>query len=160
MPSLAEILEAKRRAKAKEQMQTAQALAEPKMAKAEPEPEPEPLEEPEPAKPAEPSKFAQNLADKLRGMAQEQDWLDVEQSANSLSEILSVILDLPYCPDVFISECIDHAACALEHQKNQYLQDVLNGKKQSGKKAKNVPSVTTVASLDTLSDDDFFILGA
>lgn len=108
----------------------------------------------------EPPQFAKNLADELRSMAQEQDWLDVEQSANSLNEILSVILDLPYPPDVFIDECIDNAACALENQKNRYLHDVLNGKKQSGKRQKasaDMSPLQQAIELDKLGDDDIFV---
>ena len=104
--------------------------------------------------------FAKNLAEELRSMAQEQDWLDVEQSANSLNEILSVILDLPYPPDVFIDECIDNAAIALENQKNRYLHDVLNGKKQSGKRQKasaDMSPLQQAIELDKLGDDDIFV---
>lgn len=108
----------------------------------------------------EPPQFAKNLAEELRSMAQEQDWLDVEQSANSLNEILSVILDLPYPPDVFIDECIDNAAIALENQKNRYLHDVLNGKKQSGKRQKasaDMSPLQQAIELDKLGDDDIFV---
>lgn len=108
----------------------------------------------------EPPQFAKNLANELRSMAQEQDWLDVEQSANSLNEILSVILDLPYPPDVFIDECIDNAAIALENQKNRYLHDVLNGKKQSGKRQKasaDMSPLQQAIELDKLGDDDIFV---
>lgn len=110
--------------------------------------------------PSEVPQFAQNLADELKAMAQEQDWLDVEQSANSLNEILSVIFDLPYPPDVFIDECVDNAACALEAQKNRYLHDVLNGKKQSGKRQKvsgDMSPLQQAVELDKLSDDDIFV---
>lgn len=110
--------------------------------------------------PQETPQFAKNLANELRSMAQEQDWLDVEQSANSLNEILSVIFDLPYPPDVFIDECIDNAACALEAQKNRYLHDVLNGKKQSGKRQKasaDMSPLQQAIELDKLSDDDIFV---
>ena len=110
--------------------------------------------------PQEPPQFAKNLAEELSSMAQEQDWLDVEQSANSLNEILSVILDLPYPPDVFIDECIDNAACALENQKNRYLHDVLNGKKQSGKRQKasaDMSPLQQAIELDKLGDDDIFV---
>jgi hypothetical protein len=110
--------------------------------------------------PQEPPQFAKNLAEELRSMAQEQDWLDVEQSANSLNEILSVILDLPYPPDVFIDECIDRAAIALENQKNRYLHDVLNGKKQSGKRQKasaDMSPLQQAIELDKLGDDDIFV---
>lgn len=110
--------------------------------------------------PSEVPQFAKNLANELKAMAQEQDWLDVEQSANSLSEILSVILDLPYPPDVFIDECVDNAACALEAQKNRYLCDVLNGKKQSGKRLKasaGMSPLQQAVALDKLDDDDIFV---
>lgn len=110
--------------------------------------------------PQEPPQFAKNLANELKAMAQEQDWLDVEQSANSLNEILSVIFDLPYPPDVFIDECIDNAACALEAQKNRYLHDVLNGKKQSGKRQKasaDMSPLQQAIELDKLGDDDIFV---
>lgn len=168
MPTLEEILEAKRKAKAKAQLVGSPATV-PATATATPTatapvivqhaimPAATPaMSEKEEA----PSQFATTLADKLRSMAQQQDWEDVEQSANSLSEILSVILSLPYCPDVFIDECIDNAACSLESQKNQYLRDVLNGKKQSGKRNKNVPSITTTASIDALDIDDLFVMGS
>ena len=130
---------------------------------AEPKKDAEPVSTPsEPQKPTtqEPPQFARNLAEELRSMAQEQDWLDVEQSANSLNEILSVILDLPYPPDVFIDECIDNAACALEAQKNRYLHDVLNGKKQSGKRQKasaDMSPLQQAIELDKLGDDDIFV---
>lgn len=110
--------------------------------------------------PSEVPQFAKNLANELKAMAQEQDWLDVEQSANSLSEILSVIFDLPYPPDVFIDECIDNAACALEAQKNRYLHNVLNGKKQSGKRikaSKDMSPLQQAVALDKLDDDDIFV---
>lgn len=121
-----------------------------------------PSETAAPAKPvpSEVPQFAKNLANELRSMAQEQDWLDVEQSANSLNEILSVIFDLPYPPDVFIDECIDNAACALEAQKNRYLHDVLNGKKQSGKRQKasaDMSPLQQAIELDKLGDDDIFV---
>lgn len=115
--------------------------------------------EPAPAASAVPQ-FAKNLSEELKSMAQEQDWLDVEQSANSLNEILSVIFDLPYPPDVFIDECIDNAACALEAQKNRYLHDVLNGKKQSGKRQKasaDMSPLQQAIELDKLGDDDIFV---
>ena len=146
-----------------------EAKEEPKIAVAEPKKDAEPVSTPsestapaKPAKPAtqEPPQFARNLAEELRSMAQEQDWLDVEQSANSLNEILSVILDLPYPPDVFIDECIDNAACALENQKNRYLHDVLNGKKQSGKRQKasaDMSPLQQAIELDKLGDDDIFV---
>ena len=124
----------------------------------------EPKKDAEPVStPSEPTpvpQFAKNLAEELKSMAQEQDWLDVEQSANSLNEILSVILDLPYPPDVFIDECIDNAACALEAQKNRYLHDVLNGKKQSGKRQKasaDMSPLQQAIELDKLGDDDIFV---
>ena len=122
----------------------------------------EPTASAQPAKPApqEPPQFAKNLAEELKSMAQEQDWLDVEQSANSLNEILSVILDLPYPPDVFIDECIDNAAIALENQKNRYLHDVMNGKKQSGKRQKasaDMSPLQQAIELDKLGDDDIFV---
>ena len=122
------------------------------------EPVSTPSNAPQPATPV--PQFAKNLANELRSMAQEQDWLDVEQSANSLNEILSVILDLPYPPDVFIDECIDNAACALEAQKNRYLHDVLNGKKQSGKRQKasaDMSPLQQAIELDKLGDDDIFV---
>lgn len=146
---------------AKEEPKTAVAvaIAEPKK---DAKPVSTPSEVPQPATPVpqEPPQFAKNLADELRSMAQEQDWLDVEQSANSLNEILSVILDLPYPPDVFIDECIDNAACALEAQKNRYLHDVLNGKKQSGKRQKasaDMSPLQQAIELDKLGDDDIFV---
>ena len=113
-----------------------------------------------PSEPTPVPQFARNLAEELHSMAQEQDWLDVEQSANSLNEILSVIFDLPYPPDVFIDECIDNAACALEAQKNRYLHDVLNGKKQSGKRQKasaDMSPLQQAIELDKLGDDDIFV---
>ena len=146
----------------KEEPKVAIAVAEPKK-DAEPVSTPS---EPTATVPSNPSEatpvpqFAKNLAEELRSMAQEQDWLDVEQSANSLNEILSVILDLPYPPDVFIDECIDNAAIALENQKNRYLHDVLNGKKQSGKRQKasaDMSPLQQAIELDKLGDDDIFV---
>ena len=135
---------------------------EPTIGVSEPKKDAEPVStpsEPTPA-PSEVPQFAKNLSEELKSMAQEQDWLDVEQSANSLNEILSVILDLPYPPDVFIDECIDNAACALEAQKNRYLHDVLNGKKQSGKRQKasaDMSPLQQAIELDKLGDDDIFV---
>ena len=135
---------------------------EPTIGVSEPKKDAEPVStpsEPTPA-PSDVPQFAKNLSEELKSMAQEQDWLDVEQSANSLNEILSVILDLPYPPDVFIDECIDNAACALEAQKNRYLHDVLNGKKQSGKRQKasaDMSPLQQAIELDKLGDDDIFV---
>lgn len=128
------------------------------VAVAEPKTDAKPVSTPSNAPPV--PQFAKNLSEELKAMAQEQDWLDVEQSANSLNEILSVILDLPYPPDVFIDECIDNAACALEAQKNRYLHDVLNGKKQSGKRQKasaDMSPLQQAIELDKLGDDDIFV---
>lgn len=141
----------------KEEPKTAIAVA-----VAEPKKDAEPVSTPSNDPPAtqEPPQFAKNLSEELKSMAQEQDWLDVEQSANSLNEILSVILDLPYPPDVFIDECIDNAAYALENQKNRYLHDVLNGKKQSGKRQKasaDMSPLQQAIELDKLGDDDIFV---
>ena len=88
------------------------------------------------------------------------DLLAWSEFPDSLNEILSVILDLPYPPDVFIDECIDNAACALEAQKNRYLHDVLNGKKQSGKRQKasaDMSPLQQAIELDKLGDDDIFV---
>lgn len=172
MPTLQEILAAKKLAQAKAMANSASASASavPNPSPTVPVPNPVPVQEsntdakpvftPSEPAPQEPPQFARNLANELKAMAQEQDWLDVEQSANSLNEILSVIFDLPYPPDVFIDECIDNAACALEAQKNRYLHDVLNGKKQSGKRQKasaDMSPLQQAIELDKLSDDDIFV---
>ena len=174
MPTLQEILAAKKLAQAKATATAPAPTTAPVPSKvvqgtavvAPTEPVVEPVKE-EPEKDAKPvstpsevPQFAKNLSDELKAMAQEQDWLDVEQSANSLNEILSVIFDLPYPPDVFIDECIDNAACALEAQKNRYLHDVLNGKKQSGKRQKasaDMSPLQQAIELDKLGDDDIFV---
>ena len=180
MPTLQEILAAKKLAQAK--ANSASAVPVPNTSPTVPAPVPSAVQESKtdakpvstPSEPAppfevsttdkptpqEPPQFARNLAEELRSMAQEQDWLDVEQSANSLNEILSVIFDLPYPPDVFIDECIDNAACALEAQKNRYLHDVLNGKKHSGKRQKasaDMSPLQQAIELDKLGDDDIFV---
>lgn len=121
--------------------------------------EPASASEPEMSERSEPCvpKFAEDFLDELREMASQQDYEDVEQSANSLAEILNVVLSLPYTPDVFIDECVDNAAQALDNQKRIYIQRVLSGEKQSG--ARNRKKATAVAMKVDLSNDDLFVLG-
>ena len=164
MPTLQEILAAKRLAKQKEQQQVQATNGNEAGTDTKPvstlSEVVSPMQSQSQSQPQSVPQFATNLANELRSMAQEQDWEDVEQSANSLAEILAVILDLPYPPDVFISDCIDHAATALENQKNQYLRDVLNGKKQSGKRQKASADLSPLQQsieLDKLTDDDIFV---
>ena len=64
--------------------------------------------------------YATGLLDELREMASQEDFADVELSAASLAEIMAVVQDLPYPPNIFIDECLDAAVTALESEKRVY----------------------------------------
>ena len=65
----------------------------------------------------------------FRELATQEDFSDVELSAASLAEIMSVVQELPYPPNVFIDECLDAAVTALENQKRVYtnIEDTVTG---------------------------------
>ena len=80
--------------------------------------------------------------------------MDVELSAQSLAETMSAVMAIPYPPDVFINQCVEYASQALENQKRVYMQRVLSGERQSGKrdKKKAVAVAMTITNLDNLFD--------
>ena len=151
MPTIDELLKARaaRQAQAKAQSQSAQE------AKPAPAPAPVPKVEPKP----QPSSdnlptYAPALQDRLKNMADEEDYMDVELSAQSLAETMSAVMAIPYPPDVFIDQCVEYASQALENQKRVYMQRVLSGERQSGKrdKKKAVAVAMTITNLDNLFD--------
>lgn len=99
--------------------------------------------------------YATGLLDELREMASQEDFADVELSAASLAEIMAVVQDLPYPPDIFIDECLDAAVTALENQKRVYIQRVMSGEKQSGiRNKKKAVALALDISLDDLRSSD------
>lgn len=151
MPTIDELLKARaaRQAQAKAQSQSAQE------AKPAPAPAPAPKVEPKP----QPSSdnlptYAPALQDRLKNLADEEDYMDVELSAQSLAETMSAVMAIPYPPDVFIDQCVEYASQALENQKRVYMQRVLSGERQSGKrdKKKAVAVAMTITNLDNLFD--------
>jgi hypothetical protein len=99
--------------------------------------------------------YATGLLDELREMASQEDFADVELSAASLAEIMAVVQDLPYPPDIFIDECLDVAVTALENQKRVYIQRVMSGEKQSGiRNKKKAVALALDISLDDLRSSD------
>lgn len=98
--------------------------------------------------------YAPALQDRLKGLADEEDYMDVELSAQSLAETMSAVMAIPYPPDVFIDQCVEYASQALENQKRVYMQRVLSGERQSGKrdKKKAVAVAMTITNLDNLFD--------
>ena len=99
--------------------------------------------------------YATGLLDELREMASQEDFADVELSAASLAEIMAVVQDLPYPPDIFIDECLDAAVTALENQKRVYIQRVMSGEKQSGiRNKKKAVALALDISLDDLKSPD------
>ena len=99
--------------------------------------------------------YAKDLLDDLRELATQEDFSDVELSAASLAEIMSVVQELPYPPDIFINECLDAAVTALENQKRVYIQRVMSGEKQSGiRNKKKAVALAIDINLDDLRNSD------
>lgn len=99
--------------------------------------------------------YAKGLLDDLRELATQEDFADVELSAASLAEIMSVVQELPYPPDIFIDECLDAAVTALENQKRVYIQRVMSGEKQSGiRNKKKAVALAIDINLDDLRNSD------
>lgn len=159
MPTIDELLKARaaRQAQAKAQSQAAP-TTEPTTAptsaptskvevKAEPQPQPKDNSGALPT-------YAPALQERLKGLADEEDYMDVELSAQSLAETMSAVMAIPYPPDVFINQCVEYASQALENQKRVYIQRVLSGERQSGKrdKKKAVAVAMTITNLDDLFD--------
>jgi hypothetical protein len=160
MPTIDELLKARaaRQAQAKVQSQsapeaqrveptTASTSAPAPTSKVEPQPKPQPSSDNLPL-------YAPALQDRLKGLADEEDYMDVELSAQSLAETMSAVMAIPYPPDVFIDQCVEYASQALENQKRVYMQRVLSGERQSGKrdKKKAVAVAMTITNLDNLFD--------
>ena len=149
MPTIDELLKARaaRQAQAKAQSQSA-----PTAQKVEPIAQPTP----QPTTPSSDSlpQYAPALQDRLKSLADEEDYMDVELSAQSLAETMSAVMAIPYPPDVFIDQCVEYASQALENQKRVYMQRVLSGERQSGKrdKKKAVAVAMTITNLDNLFD--------
>ena len=151
MPTIDELLKARaaRQAQAKVQSQSAPE-AKPKV---EPIAQPTPQSKPQPSSDNLPP-YAPALQDRLKNLADEEDYMDVELSAQSLAETMSAVMAIPYPPDVFIDQCVEYASQALENQKRVYMQRVLSGERQSGKrdKKKAVAVAMTITNLDNLFD--------
>ena len=151
MPTIDELLKARaaRQAQAKVQSQSA-----PEAQRVEPiaQPTPQPTT-PKPASDSLPA-YAPALQERLKNLADEEDYMDVELSAQSLAETMSAVMAIPYPPDVFIDQCVEYASQALENQKRVYMQRVLSGERQSGKrdKKKAVAVAMTITNLDNLFD--------
>lgn len=150
MPTIDELLKARaaRQAQAKVQSQSA-----PEAQKVEPIAQPTPQPKPQPSSDNLPA-YAPALQDRLKSLADEEDYMDVELSAQSLAETMSAVMAIPYPPDVFIDQCVEYASQALENQKRVYMQRVLSGERQSGKrdKKKAVAVAMTITNLDNLFD--------
>ena len=150
MPTIDELLKARaaRQAQAKVQSQSAQEAQ-----KVEPIAQPTPAPQPKDNSAALPQ-YAPALQDRLKNLADEEDYMDVELSAQSLAETMSAVMAIPYPPDVFIDQCVEYASQALENQKRVYMQRVLSGERQSGKrdKKKAVAVAMTITNLDNLFD--------
>lgn len=150
MPTIDELLKARaaRQAQAKAQSRSQSA---PEAQKVETTTAPKPKVEPNSA--ALPP-YAPALQDRLKNLADEEDYMDVELSAQSLAETMSAVMAIPYPPDVFIDQCVEYASQALENQKRVYMQRVLSGERQSGKrdKKKAVAVAMTITNLDNLFD--------
>ena len=116
---------------------------------------PAPASEASPAPAPEVPAYAKGLLDDLRELATQEDFSDVELSAASLAEIMSVVQELPYPPNVFIDECLDAAVTALENQKRVYIQRVMSGEKQSGiRNKKKAVALAIDINLDDLRNSD------
>ena len=148
MPTIDELLRARAARQAQAKVQGA-----PTAQKVEPIAQPAPQPKPQPAQDNLPP-YAPALQDRLKSMADEEDYMDVELSAQSLAETMSAVMAIPYPPDVFIDQCVEYASQALENQKRVYMQRVLSGERQSGKrdKKKAVAVAMTITNLDNLFD--------
>ena len=147
MPTIDELLKARAARQAQAKAQSAPTA-----------PKVEPIAQPTP-QPTTPSSdnlptYAPALQDRLKNLADEEDYMDVELSAQSLAETMSAVMAIPYPPDVFIDQCVEYASQALENQKRVYMQRVLSGERQSGKrdKKKAVAVAMTITNLDNLFD--------
>lgn len=154
MPTIDELLKARAARQAQVKAQSA-----PTAQKVEPIAQPTPQPQPKVEAKAEPKQnalppYAPALQDRLKTMADEEDYMDVELSAQSLAETMSAVMAIPYPPDVFIDQCVEYASQALENQKRVYMQRVLSGERQSGKrdKKKAVAVAMTITNLDNLFD--------
>ena len=149
MPTIDELLKARaaRQAQAKTQSQSAPKVEQTTT------PAPTSKVEPKPAQDNLPT-YAPALQDRRKSLADEEDYMDVELSAQSLAETMSAVMAIPYPPDVFIDQCVEYASQALENQKRVYMQRVLSGERQSGKrdKKKAVAVAMTITNLDNLFD--------
>ena len=147
MPTIDELLKARAARQAQAKVQSAQE------AKPAPAPTPKVEVKAEP-KPDNLPPYAPALQDRLKSLADEEDYMDVELSAQSLAETMSAVMAIPYPPDVFIDQCVEYASQALENQKRVYMQRVLSGERQSGKrdKKKAVAVAMTITNLDNLFD--------
>ena len=150
MPTIDELLKARAARQAQAKVQSVPE-AKPKV-----EPIAQPTPQPTTPKPASDSlpAYAPALQDRLKNLADEEDYMDVELSAQSLAETMSAVMAIPYPPDVFIDQCVEYASQALENQKRVYMQRVLSGERQSGKrdKKKAVAVAMTITNLDNLFD--------
>ena len=118
-------------------------------------PAPAPASEASSAPTPEVPAYAKGLLDDLRELATQEDFSDVELSAASLAEIMSVVQELPYPPDIFIDKCLDAAVTALENQKRVYIQRVMSGEKQSGiRNKKKAVALAIDINLDDLRNSD------
>ena len=147
MPTIDELLKA--RAARQAQVKAQSAPTSPKV-----EPIAQPTPQPTTPKPDNLPPYAPALQDRLKSLADEEDYMDVELSAQSLAETMSAVMAIPYPPDVFIDQCVEYASQALENQKRVYMQRVLSGERQSGKrdKKKAVAVAMTITNLDNLFD--------
>ena len=148
MPTIDELLKARAARQAQAKAQSA-----PTAQKVEPIAQPTPEPKPQPSSDSLPT-YAPALQDRLKSLADEEDYMDVELSAQSLAETMSAVMAIPYPPDVFIDQCVEYASQALENQKRVYMQRVLSGERQSGKrdKKKAVAVAMTITNLDNLFD--------
>lgn len=164
MPTIDELLKARAARQAQAKVQSQGAPTAPKVeptttptstptSKVEAKVETKPTPKVEPNSGALPP-YAPALQDRLKGLADEEDYMDVELSAQSLAETMSAVMAIPYPPDVFIDQCVEYASQALENQKRVYMQRVLSGERQSGKrdKKKAVAVAMTITNLDNLFD--------
>lgn len=147
MPTIDELLKARAARQAQAKVQSA-----PTAQKVEPIAQPTP--QPTTPKSDNLPPYAPALQERLKSLADEEDYMDVELSAQSLAETMSAVMAIPYPPDVFIDQCVEYASQALENQKRVYMQRVLSGERQSGKrdKKKAVAVAMTITNLDNLFD--------
>ena len=153
MPTIDELLKARAARQAQAKVQSQSQSAQKVEQTTTPAPAPTSKVEPKPAQDNLPT-YAPALQDRLKNLADEEDYMDVELSAQSLAETMSAVMAIPYPPDVFIDQCVEYASQALENQKRVYMQRVLSGERQSGKrdKKKAVAVAMTITNLDNLFD--------